>query len=183
MGDALQSQQWSINATIQSSTNQFVNEGTSVIVHRGAFYIGISPQSYVGQRDESSTIDLVTIDPEGKAVADVTIDATVYEFNWNSVYERTADGSYMWNSSVERTPIFSTTVTSDGDGLAHFDWTPAKGGQYQIVAQATDSQENAISSAGYQWISESDPSRFVAWQRRNNDRIDLIADKKSYKPG
>ena len=43
LGDALQSQQWSINATIQSSTNQFVNEGTNVIVHRGAFYIGISP--------------------------------------------------------------------------------------------------------------------------------------------
>ena len=90
----------------------------------------------------------------------------------------------IWNSSVERTPIFSTTITSDGDGLAHFDWTPAKGGQYQIVAQAKDSQENAIGSARLS-VDQRERSVRGLWRgsTRNNDRIDLIADKKSYKPG
>ncbi len=38
------------------------------------------------------------------------IDAVVYEFNWNSVYELAADGSYRWSTSVERTPVYSTTL-------------------------------------------------------------------------
>ena len=180
LSDALQSQRWTVDVTIQSPTNQFVSGRTSVPVHKGEFYIGLSPRSYVATVGEESQVDVVTITPQGEPYPGVELAATVYEFNWNSVYEQSADGSFAWKTSVERTPVFTTSVTTDRDGSAVLTWTPTKGGQYQIVAGGEDDAGNAISSAGYLWVSGGD---FVAWPRQNNDRMELVADKKLYKSG
>lgn len=180
LGDYLQSQRWTVDVTIQSATNQFVSGRTSVPIHKGEFYIGLSPRSYVATVGEASDVDVVTITPQGEPYPGVELTAQVYEFAWNSVYEKTADGSFAWKTSVERTPILTTTVTTDRDGSAVLTWTPEKGGQYQIVASGEDDAGNAISSATYLWVSGGE---FIAWPRQNNDRIDLVADKKSYAPG
>jgi uncharacterized protein YfaS (alpha-2-macroglobulin family) len=180
LSDALQSQRWTLDVTIQSPTNQFVSGRTSVPVHKGEFYIGLSPRSYVAAVGEESQVDVVTITPQGEAYPGVELAATVYEFNWNSVYEQSADGSFAWKTSVERTPVFTTSVTTGRDGSAVLTWTPTKGGQYQIVASGEDDAGNAISSAAYVWVSGGD---FVAWPRQNNDRMELVADKRIYAPG
>ncbi len=180
LSDSLQSQRWTVDVTIQSPTNQFVSGRTSVPVHKGEFYVGLSPRSYVATVGEESQVDVVTITPQGEPYPGVELTATVYEFNWNSVYEQTADGSFAWQTSVERTPILTTSVTAGRDGNTLLTWTPTKGGQYQIVASGEDDAGNAISSAAYVWVSGGD---FVAWPRQNNDRMELVADKKLYKPG
>lgn len=180
LSDYLQSQRWTVDVTIQSSTNQFVSGRTSVPIHKGEFYIGLSPRSYVATVGEASDVDVVTITPQGEPYPGVELTAQVYEFAWNSVYEKTADGSFAWKTSVERSPLLTTTLTTDRDGSAVLTWTPAKGGQYQIVASGEDDAGNAISSATYVWVSGGD---FIAWPRQNNDRIELVADKKSYAPG
>jgi len=178
--DLLQSQQWSFDVTVQSSTNQFVSGRTSVPVHKGEFYIGLSPRSYVATVDDESTVDVVTITPQGEAYPGVELEAIVYEFKWNSVYEQGANGAYNWQTSVERTPVFTTTLTTDRDGMAPLTWTPERGGQYQVVASGEDDAGNQISSAVFVWVSSES---FVPWRRENNDRIELVADKQSYAPG
>ncbi len=180
LNDALQSQRWTVDVTIQSPTNQFVSGRTSVPVHRGEFYIGLSPRSYVNSVGAESEIDVVTITPQGEPYPGVNLDVVVYEFRWNSVYEQTAGGSYAWTTSVERTPVLTTTLTTERDGTARLNWTPEKGGQYQIMASGEDDAGNQVSSAGYVWVSSSD---FTAWPRQNNDRLELVADKRLYAPG
>ena len=180
LGESLQSQRWTVDVTIQSPTNQFVSGRTSVPVHRGEFYVGLSPQSYVNRVGAESAIDVVTITPEGEPYPGVALDVVVYEFKWNSVYEQTAGGGYAWTTSVERSPLLTTTLTTDRDGATVLNWTPEKGGQYQITARGEDDAGNQISSAGYVWVSGSD---FTAWPRQNNDRMELVADKRLYAPG
>ena len=180
LADLLQSQRWSFDITAQSSTNQFVSGRTSVPVHKGEFYIGLSPRTYVATVGTESEVDLVTITPQGEAYPGVELGVTVYEFNWNSVYEQGADGNFAWQTSVERTPVLTTTVTTDRDGMGLLTWTPERGGQYQIVATGEDDAGNAISSLVFVWVSSDS---FVAWPRANNDRIDLVADKQLYAPG
>jgi len=181
--DALQSQTWMIEATIQSSTNEFVSASVSVPVHRSEFYLGISPQSYVVQTGQESTVDLVTVTPQGEPFPAVDVGVTVYEFEWNSVYMRSADSSYRWENSVIRTPVVTTTATANADGTATISWTPTKGGQYQMVASSPDAAGVVVSSAAYVWVSAPDADDFVAWPRADNDRIELVADKPLYAPG
>lgn len=180
--DALQSQLWAFDVTVQSPTNQFVSGRTAVPVHRGEFYIGLSPQENVVIVDEPSAVDLVTITPAGEPYPAAELTVIVYEYSWNSVYSRAADGSYFWETNVDRTPVLTTTATTDRQGSAQIEWTPARGGQYQLVASGTDDAGNPINSAIFVYASDPDQG-FVAWPRTNNDRINLVADKERYEPG
>lgn len=180
--DALQSQLWAFDVTVQSPTNQFVSGRTAVPVHRGEFYIGLSSQENVVIVGEPSTVDLVTITPTGEPYPAAELTVIVYEYSWNSVYSRAADGSYFWETSVARTPVITTTATSDRQGSAQIEWTPTRGGQYQLVASGTDDAGNPINSAIFVYASDPDQG-FVAWPRANNDRINLVADKDRYEPG
>lgn len=180
--EVLQSQNWAFDATVQSSTNQFVSGRVTVPVHKGEFYIGLSPRSYVVNVGDESIVDVVTVTPQGEPYPAAELTLLVYEYKWNSVYERAADGSYRWATSVERTPVLTTTATTDRQGAAVVNWTPRRGGQYQIIARGQDDAGNAISSAAYLYISDQGAD-FIAWPRANNDRIKLVADKQLYQPG
>lgn len=182
LGESLQSQSWYVDMTVQSPTNQFVNAAVTLPIHLGDYYIGLSPQLYVAAVGEESAIDMITLSPQREPVGGVDVEAVVYEYKWSSVQEKAGDGRFLWQTSVERTPVFTDTLRTDSSGMATLRWTPEKGGQYQIVARAADGQENLISSATFLWVSDSS-NGFVAWPRENNNRIELVADKRTYEPG
>ena len=60
-------------------------------------------------------------------------------------------------------------------------YTPTVGGVFKIVGEGKDKDNNTIRSATYQWIATT--NEFVNWRIENNDRIDLVADKKEYHVG
>ncbi len=183
LGAALQSQEWTVSATVQSPTNQFVYGSGKVIVHRGAFYVGLSPQSYVAAVGADANVDVVALTPEGEPVAGQELEATIYEFRWNNVQEQTATGSFVWTSTAERTPVDTAQLTTGDDGMAVLSFSPPRGGQYQVVVEGEDEGGNRIGSALFLWVSNPDPSGYTPWQRENNDRIELVADRRSYQPG
>ena len=180
---SLQSQNWTFDVTIQSPSSQFVSGRTSVPVHRAEYYIGLAPRTYLASAGEPAEVDLIAVTLDETPYPGAVIDAAVYEFHWNSVYELAADGSYRWSTSVERTPVFSTTLTTDRQGEAIIAWTAPKGGQYQITARGEDDAGNPTSSSAFVWVSAVADDEFVAWPRENNDRIELVADKQTYAPG
>ncbi len=106
-------------------------------------------------------------------------------FNWNSVYEQGADGNFAWQTSVERTPM----LYHHGDHRQrrrrdhHLD-ASQRAVNIRSLPAGKMNQGNAISSAGYLCGSARATVAICrVATRENNDRIDLIADKKSYKPG
>lgn len=183
LGNALQSQIWTVDATVQSPTNQFVTGATAFPIHRGNFYVGLSPQSYVDVAGAESKVDVVTLTPQGDPMGGIDLDVNIYEFQWNSVYEQGADGRFVWQTSVERTPVLTGTLRTDSAGTEIITWTPPKGGQYQVIASGRDEQGNVISSATFIYASDPGDRGFVAWPRENNDRIELVTDKRMYAPG
>lgn len=183
LAGAVQSQNWTFDVTVQSPTNQFVSARTSTPIHKANFYVGLSPRAYVSPVNSEVNVDLVAVTPDGDLVPDAELEIVAYEFQWNSVYARGADGVFRWETSVNRSPVYTTTATTDETGQALFAWTPDTAGQYQIVALAADEDGNATSSSVFLWVSAADPDDFVAWPRENNDRIELVADKTLYEPG
>ncbi len=183
ISQSLTSQNWAFDVTIQSGTNQFVSGRTTVPVHRAAYYIGLAPRSYVTEVGNEVQVDLVTLTPEFDAYAGADLEIVVYDFRWNNVYEQAADGSFRWESSVERTPVYTTTLTTNRDGAAVLAWTPEQAGQYQITASGSDDAGNPTSSAEFVWVSADDADDYVAWPMENNDRIEIVADKQKYEPG
>ena len=180
LGGMLSSQRWHVDVTITSPTNQAVYATASFPVHRGAYYIGLGPASYVAEVGRPTPVDVVSVRPDGTMYAGAELEVVVYEYIWNSVYERAEDGNFYWKTSAERTPVYTTTVTTNDRGVTSFEFTPEKSGQYQATATGEDTNGNVIRSAVFLYAAGED---FVAWPRQNNDRLELVADKKLYAPG
>jgi hypothetical protein len=182
LADVPQSQRWAFDVTVQSPTNQFVSGRTTVPVHKAGLYIGLSPRTYVVDVGAESTVDIVTVTPQGDPYSAAELTLIVYEYEWNNLFTRAADGNFRWATSVIRTPVLTTTATTDRQGVAEITWTPDKGGQYQILARGADDADNRVNSAAYVYVS-SEGGQFITWPRANNDRINLVADKELYTPG
>ena len=182
LAQANRSQTWTFDVTVQSPSNQFVSGRAGVPVHRSNLYIGVSPRQYVGASGQELAFDLVSLTPDNQPVADAALEVVVYDYRWNSVYAQAANGSFYWETSVEKTPIYTGTAATDAGGAGEFLWTPERGGQYLIALSGQDSAGNPAASGVFVWVSSGEDD-FVAWPRDNNDRLELVADKKRYAPG
>ena len=180
IADKIASQRFTFDIVITDINNQEVATQASAIVHKGKIYVGLRPEQYVGQVGAESQMQVLTVDWESRPVADQDVQVVFAEHNWYSVQKQYEDGSFYWESTAETVPVFTTTVTTDGDGLALADFTPESGGVYKILATAEDDAGNTVRSSTFMWISGRE---FVNWRQENNDRLELVADNREYNVG
>ncbi len=171
-----------LDASPQGSlgSGQAVSTQASAVVHKGEFYIGLRPQSYVSTAGKPAAADVLTVDPQGRPSSRVDVALVANRIRWYSVREQAEDGQYYWTSKAEMTAVYSETLTTASDGTATFGWTPQEPGEYKIVATARDRSGHAVRSATYTWVSGAD---YVPWRQENNDRIELVPDRKEYTVG
>ncbi|MGC9395733.1 MAG: Ig-like domain-containing protein, partial [Anaerolineae bacterium] len=175
-----------LEATATGPDNQAISGRTSVVVHPGPYYIGLSAQKYVGEAGKPSDIDLVTVDWEGTRLPDKAIQVEFYRREWINTFVENEFGGGSWSWEAKETPVGETTVTTDNLGEAVATFTPAEGGSYHIVATPASPPMGGreggegIRSSIFIWVSGKD---HVSWRRENNDRITLISDKNTYKVG
>ncbi len=174
------SQIFTLEATVTDVNNQAVSNRTTAIVHKGNFYIGLSPERYVGQVDEENQVDLIVVDWESEPVPNQEVTVVFAKRNWYSVQKQAEDGRFYWESVVEDVPVFTSTVETDDEGLGQVSFTPEEGGTYKIIATGTDEAGNEVRSSTFTWVSGRS---YISWRRDNNDRIDLVTDKQQYQVG
>jgi len=174
------SQLFTLEVTVTDINNQSTSSRTDCVVHKGEFYIGLAPREYVGTVGQEQAVDVITISPQGDPVARQELKVIVSEHRWYSVQRKEEDGRLYWDWEVEDIPVLTATVTTDGDGRGLIRYTPQKGGTYKILATGRDGRGNEVRASAYQWVSSDE---FISWRTENHDRIELVADRKSYRPG
>ena len=177
----MQSQIFTIEASVTDINAQQVSNRTATIVHKGEFYIGVSPRGNLTEVGKDKPIDLLTVDWNGEPVGDVELKVTLMEHRWYSVRRQAEDGRYYWDWIVEDIPVETSTVTTDDQGRAIAAFIPPKAGTYRVRAVGLDSRENEIRSSDYFWAWGGQD--YVSWRQESNNRIDLIADKEEYEVG
>ena len=174
------SQLFTLEASVTDVNHQEVSARSSVLVHKGLFYIGLAPQQYIGSVGHESIVDVITVDSKSVQVPYIPLQLVFVRQRWYNVQQQASDGRFYWEWQLQETPVHTTTVTTDATGKAVAQFTPDKGGAYRVRASGHDRLENEIRSSAYLWISSRD---YVPWPQENHDRIELVTDKKSYKPG
>jgi len=174
------SQIFTIEVSVTDVNNQQVSNRMDVIVHQGLFYIGLRPEKYVSQAGKWAEVEIITVDWESEPHPNQELTVVFNEHNWYSVQVQAEDGGFYWESQVEDTPVFTTTVTTDDGGKATADFVPEKGGIYKVVAYGLDRHGNEVCSSTYLWVSGEE---YVNWRQESNDRFDLVTDQKRYKVG
>ncbi|MFC2045934.1 Ig-like domain-containing protein [Chloroflexota bacterium] len=177
----IQSQFFTIEVSVTDVNGQQVSTRTTMVVHKGEFYIGVAPRGYLAEAGEAKEVDLLTVDWDGEPVEDVPLTVVFMEHRWYSVRKQAEDGGYYWDWTSEDVPVMTTTVTTGDTGQATTTFTPSKAGSYRVRAVGRDEHENEIRSSAYFWVWGGTES--VSWRRESTNRIELIADKEEYQIG
>ena len=180
IAEKISSQRFTLDVVVTDLSNQEVASQVDAIVHKGLFYVGLRPERYVGTAGQETPVEVVVVDWDSQPVARQDVEVVLAEHNWYSVQKQYEDGSFYWDSVVETLPVFTTTVTTDRDGKALATFIPQQGGIYRVLGQAMDRRSNEVRSSTFMWVSGS---KFVNWRQENNDRLELVSDKREYDVG
>ena len=105
----------------------------------------------------------------------------IYEREWIRTKERASHGGYRYRWEPQDTEIVDPqTVTTGENGEASIEFTPPSAGTYRLVAESTDDEGRVARSARFLWVSGSD---YTPWPARDNDVMELLADRDSYEVG
>jgi uncharacterized protein YfaS (alpha-2-macroglobulin family) len=183
LSDTGVSQVYTIEANVTDTAGgQQVAGRTQVIVHQGQFYVGVRPEVYVAEAGKPVSVEIITVDWESNAFPNQNLHVVYNDHQWNCALEKDPNtGSDTWTCHVKDTEVASADVTTDAKGMASSSFTPEKGGVYQVKVTGTDAGGRTVTASTYLWVSE--PGGYVLWRQNNNDRIDLVTDRKSYRPG
>lgn len=121
-------------------------------------------------------VDLVILDLKKKPLKKREFKGTLYQSITTSVRKKILGGFYSYDNStrIEKIGEVCSGKTND-QGLASCKFKVEKGGNFYLVAETDDSQNNLSF-----WVYGDANS----WEAQSyHDRMDLISDKKEYVPG
>lgn len=180
IGTRTGSQVFTFEATISDVTDQPVSERTTIIVHAGDRYIGVRPLSYLANAGQEASAELILVDWDQDPIAGQSVELEVYRREWFSVQEEDEFGNLTWEWSYDDTLIDTASGTTGSNGLVTLNYVPTEGGTYRLRAVTRDGEGREIAASAFQWVTSRS---YVNWRQENNNRIELIADKRDYAPG
>ena len=173
-------QRYTLSATVTDQNGQAVAGSTAVTVHPASLYVGVHPAQYVATEGRDATIDLVTVDTDGRIAPGRAVAMKVYARDWITTKEQIPGGGRRYRSEPRDTLLTTTDATTGGDGKAAVTIRPTKPGTLRIVGEIVDPQGRTERSAAYLWVAGTG---FASWQVTNDDTIKLVADREQYAPG
>ena len=171
---------FTISATVQDESAQAVGASTSVTVHPAAFYAGIRTESYIAKEGEPETVLLVTADIEGNVAPRRPVTVYAYQREWITTKVEDPGGGRRYQTDLIETEVEVWSVITDAAAEASFAFTPPSSGSYRLIAESVDDEGRVAKSSAYLWVSGYG---YAPWRMRNDDAIDLIADRDSYEVG
>jgi len=168
-----------LEASITSPDRQRLFGRTTVTVHSANLYLGIRPGKYFVNVGDQFQPQVIAVHPDGTRVLGTSVQAELIRHEWLSVQRSGISGRLEWVNEERNTTVSSFTYTTGRDT---FTWTTKieHPGQYYFKVTGQDennrSAESAISfyafGPGASW-----------WSQNDTDLIELLPEKKNYKPG
>jgi uncharacterized protein YfaS (alpha-2-macroglobulin family) len=173
-------QRYQFSASVVDTTGQAVGSNVDVLVHPADAYAGIRTAEYIGTAGQESAIDVVSVDTQGNALPNHDLRVLVYQREWITTKEQTAEGARRYRSEPRDTLVDTLSASTNPEGKATVNYTPTTAGTLRLVAEIDDTAGRTSRSADYLWVSGGE---FASWRVSNDDTLQLIADKEEYQVG
>jgi len=163
-----------------NATKQIIYQRTSFLVHKAGFYLGIANRDYTIKQKDNAVFDIVATDIMANELPYISGEASLYKREYLTVKKKNLDGFFYYDTSFNDTLIRKASFSTTNDGKAQVSFAIPEGGQYHVVVTSTDSKRNQVVAATDIWVSSE---TYINWGRDNNDRMEIVPDKKEYKLG
>ncbi|MEO8215822.1 MAG: MG2 domain-containing protein [Acidobacteriota bacterium] len=168
---------YKLEGEVTDVSRQRIANRISTRVHPAPWYVGVRTPPYFATT--SLDTDVIAVTPEGLMAPGVGVTVALKKIQWNSVRRAEGNGFYTWESERKEVDAGKWDVTTAANPVPlHIDLK--NGGYYVLTATATDK--------GGRYTRTVLPfyalgSGYTAWERFDHNRIDLVPEKKTYKPG
>lgn len=171
--------QCTVEARVSDLSKQEISGRANILIHPGEFYIGLkSSKSFIKEK-ETLNISVISTLKDGELISGKQVKVALVKREWKSAKKLGTNNEYRWVSEKQDTTIEEKSVTTDG-ASASVSFQPEQAGYYLIIATSTDSRGHNLLTTSYLYVSGLS---YVGWYMNNNDRIELVSDKKHYQPG
>jgi len=141
--------------------------------------IGLKTSKYVYLIGDTVKINMITIEPSGKKVGDKNVEIKIFRREWKSIKKARFGGRYEWVSERIDEEIKRDKILSRPDSTL-YKFLPEKPGNYFLEAIVKDEKGRESKTCIYFYIAGRG---YVGWEMRDDDIIELVADKDIYQVG
>jgi uncharacterized protein YfaS (alpha-2-macroglobulin family) len=170
---------YTLEGDVEDVSRQHIANRASVTVHPAPWYVGIRKPSYFVEQKQGLKTEIVAAGLDGLAVAGVPVQVKLTQIQWHSVRRAEGNGFYTWDTERKEVPAGSWNVTT-GTDPAPLNITFANGGYFVLEAKGIGPDgRSSVTRTSFYVLGEG----YTAWARFDHNRIQLVPERKTYKPG
>ncbi len=160
-----------LEVTAQDETGFQVTNRSEILVHPSDFYIGVNPSAWVAVTGQKVNFEILAVDWEKEPDGIKDLSAEFYKVVWQYEIGEIGEIDYVREKELVDEQSFSTNQKGEADIL----FSPAEPGTYQLDIFGGGARTEVTL-----WVGGSGTT---IWPTQTNQKITLIADQESYKPG
>ena len=160
-----------LEVTAQDESGLPVSTRTEMRVHPADFYIGLRPDQWFGRADTPIGFEVYTVDWAQNPSGDRELNAEFSQVRW----EKETDSFGFPTYTAVYTPVSSSDLVTGADGKARLSFVPPTAGTYML-----DVSGGGAHSQTLVWVGGAGSA---AWPELPDQRLELTADRDSYKAG
>jgi len=170
---------YSLEGDVEDVSRQHIANRASLTVHPAPWYVGVRRPSYFLEQKTGLATEIVAVGLAGAPVAGVPVDVTLTQVQWTSVRRAEGNGFYTWDTQRREVPAGSWSVTTGAEPVPlAIPFTT--GGYFILEARGRgDDGRFAMTRTSFYVLGEG----YTAWQRFDHNRIDLVPERQTYRPG
>jgi uncharacterized protein YfaS (alpha-2-macroglobulin family) len=170
---------YTLEGNVQDVSRQNIANRASLLVHPASWYIGLRRPSYFVDRKTGLQTAVVTVTPDGQVATGVSVELTLTQIQWVSVRRSEGNGFYTWDSERKEVPSGSWTITTTAEPVP-LNAALSNGGYFILQARARDTNNRyTVTRTSFYVLGDG----YTAWARFDHNRIELVPERRTYKPG
>jgi uncharacterized protein YfaS (alpha-2-macroglobulin family) len=177
---APQARELQIEATFADPNGETLTLRGNTTLWPASVVAGIKAESWVSVR-QSLKIQALALDLNGKPQAGVPLDVRAVARITTTSRKRMVGGFYTYDNRTQTKDLGTVcTGSSDARGLLACDIKLTEPGEVELIASAHDGQGRGAHAASSVWVTRQGELWFGG---RDDDRMDVLPEKKVYQPG
>ncbi len=168
-----------LEGTVTAPNKRSISKIQNWIVFHANVLIGLRRSQYVYVLGDTVNLSLITIRPSGEKIGDKKVSIEIVKQEWKSIKKARLGGRYEWVSEKVEKTIGKQDVISKSDSTI-VKIIPEEPGYYYIRAHTKDAKARESSTKISFYVAGQG---YAGWEMRDDDIIELVADKDIYEVG
>jgi alpha-2-macroglobulin len=170
---------YTLEGDVEDVSRQHIANRSGVTVHPAPWYVGVKRIPYFADQKAGVKTEIVTAMLDGSLAEGVPVALELTQVQWKSVRRAEGDGFYTWDSEREETSIGKWNITT-GSAPVPFDIQLSSGGNFILTATGRGPDGAfAVTRTSFYALGDG----YTAWARHDHNRIDLVPERRTWKPG